>query len=58
LRLPFGLSIERDRAFATPFALSVWADVARDLGSIIAAEAALARRRHDLSPDPELPPSP
>ncbi len=38
VHLPFGLRIERDRAFATPFALSLWAATARRLGSIIAAE--------------------
>ncbi len=55
LRLPFGLSIERDRAFATPFPLSVWADQARQSGSILAAEAELAARAL-IPPDPELPP--
>ncbi len=56
LRLPFGLRIERDRAFATPFPLSVWADAARLTGSIIAAEAALFARSRGAPDDPELPP--
>ena len=55
LYLPFGLRIERDRAFATPFPLSVWADQARLSGSILAAEAVLAARAL-LPPNPELPP--
>ena len=49
VRLPFGLGIERDEHFATPFALSVWADRARREGSIIAAEAAL---RGEIPPGP------
>lgn len=44
LRLPFGLTIERDLFFASDAPLSVWADVARRTGSIVAAEATLARR--------------
>lgn len=55
LHLPFGLGIERDRAFATPFPLSVWADQARLSGSIPAAEAVLSARAF-LPPDRELPP--
>jgi hypothetical protein len=57
LRLPFGPTIERDRAFATAHPLSVWADQARRCGSIIAAEAALAGAAHPPSDDPELPPA-
>lgn len=49
VRLPFGLGIERDEDFSTPFALSVWADRARSEGSIIAAEAAL---RSEIPPGP------
>ncbi|WP_066793606.1 DUF2958 domain-containing protein [Sphingomonas soli] len=48
-RLPFGLGIERDEDFSTPFALSVWADRARREGSIIAAEAVL---RSEIPPGP------
>ncbi|WP_066585577.1 DUF2958 domain-containing protein [Sphingomonas pruni] len=51
VRLPFGLHIERDEAFATDVPLSRWADVARRKGSIILAQAALACP-HPLPPDP------
>ncbi|MET3473257.1 hypothetical protein ABIC78_003807 [Novosphingobium sp. 1529] len=60
VRLPFGLAIERDCAFATAHPLSVWAAWARRSGSILGAQAMLWR----LGPDadeapaaPELPPS-
>ena len=43
VRLPFGLRIERDLAFASPHRLSVWAVEARRAGSIIAAERLLTR---------------
>jgi hypothetical protein len=43
LRLPFGLRIERDLDFASNAPLSCWADSARALGSIIAAEQTLLR---------------
>lgn len=42
LRLPFGLSIERDQWFSTSIPLSVWASTARSAGSLIAAEQMLA----------------
>lgn len=42
LRLPFGLSIERDIAFSTEHALSAWAEAARASGSLGAAERILA----------------
>lgn len=42
LRLPFGLTIERDRSFRTSIGLSVWAETARTSGSISAAEQVLA----------------
>jgi hypothetical protein len=49
VRLPYGLAIERDCAFASALALSVWADTARRQGSILAAESLIA---HPLpSPD-------
>ena len=38
VRLPFGLSIERDLDFATAHPVSVWAGAARLAGSIIGAE--------------------
>lgn len=54
IRLPFGLAIERDRAFEPMAALSVWTDEARRLGSITRAEAALRRRRREpLLPKPD-----
>ena len=43
LRLSFGLRIERDVGFATPFPLSAWARAARLAGSIIQAETFLNR---------------
>ena len=42
LRLPFGLTIERDLWFSTSVALSVWAETARAAGSLMAAEQILA----------------
>jgi hypothetical protein len=39
VRLPGGLTIERDIAFNGRLPLSVWVDLARDLGSIRSAEA-------------------
>ncbi len=54
IHLPFGLRIERDRAFSTAHPLSVWTAEARRCGSLLAAEAALARRNRPS--DPELPP--
>ena len=38
VRLPFGLSIERDLHFATDKPLSAWADMARGKGAIFLAE--------------------
>jgi hypothetical protein len=55
LRLPFGLSIERDLFFATTVPLSVWADTARRAGSISAAETVLTRTAR--APDPLPPPA-
>ncbi|EZP84003.1 hypothetical protein BV97_01196 [Novosphingobium resinovorum] len=53
VRLPFGLAIERDRAFDPLAPLSVWTEAAQRLGSISRAEAALRRRKADkLLPDP------
>jgi hypothetical protein len=46
IRLPFGLGIERDTAFATLHPLSIWADWARRTGSLMRTEALL---RHTLS---------
>lgn len=52
VRLPFGMGIERDVLFATDLPLSVWADAARQAGSIRAAErivVSTARERGDAS---------
>jgi hypothetical protein len=43
LRLPYGLGIERDLAFATARPLSTWAEVARREGCILLAERLLGR---------------
>lgn len=53
VRLPFGLTIERDLDFTSAVPLSVWADAARRAGSIIQAE--MLFRRAAARPDPELP---
>ncbi len=49
VRLPFGFGIERDILFSGDFPISVWAEAAREVGSIRRAEriidaAARARR--------------
>lgn len=41
IRLPFDMGIERDILFATGLPLSVWAEAARQAGSIRAAERIL-----------------
>ena len=46
LRLPFGLTVERDLHFESAVPLSRWADAARRAGSIAWAEQQL-RRSHD-----------
>lgn len=51
IRLPFGLGVERDIAFATRTPLSAWADIARRLSSLRDAEAAIARVERG-TPDP------
>jgi hypothetical protein len=57
VRLPFGLTIERDLCFESAVPLSVWAATARRAGSIIWAESLLARLACSLAPDPDqLPP--
>jgi hypothetical protein len=56
VRLPFGLSIERDLAFQTQLSLSVWTERARRAGSILSAQT-LLRRAVKTGADPELPPS-
>lgn len=41
IRLPFGLRIQRDPGFVGHVALSQWAQLARHLGSVQAAEGAI-----------------
>lgn len=43
LRLPFSMGIERDILFTGDFPISVWADAAREAGSVRAAERILYR---------------
>jgi hypothetical protein len=52
VRLPFGLGIERDLGFETPFPLSRWADTARRAGSILWAETLLRGAAADELPRP------
>ena len=52
VRLPYGMAIERDIGFDTPFPLSRWADTARSAGAIVFAETLLRRAAAD-----EFPPS-
>lgn len=48
IRLPFGMGIERDLLFTGDFPISVWAEAAREAGSIRDAERMLhARARGD-----------
>jgi len=54
VRLPFGMTIERDIAFATEHPLSTWATWARRSGSIASAEN-LLRRASSTGRVPELP---
>jgi hypothetical protein len=56
VRLPFGLGIERDMAFATIHRLSTWTEWARRAGSILWAET-LLRRAASPPGDDELPPT-
>lgn len=54
VRLPLGLRIERDAGFASDQPLSRWAERARALGSIIAAQAAF----RTPTASPQLPTAP
>ena len=56
LRLPLGLRIERDIGFSTTVSLSVWADPARRVGSVIQAQSII--RRIESTPVPEIPSDP
>ncbi len=51
LRLPFGMGIERDILFTGDFPLSVWADAARQAGSIRTAERILYRAARASQPN-------
>jgi hypothetical protein len=50
VRLPFGLSIERDLYFEGRVPLSVWTETARRAGSIRAAEAIVRRLPNPTRP--------
>lgn len=50
LRLPFGMGIERDIFFTGDVPISVWAETARETGSIRAAERLLYRARAAFAP--------
>ncbi|PZQ63475.1 MAG: single-stranded DNA endonuclease [Phenylobacterium zucineum] len=53
VKLPFGLTIERDVHFEGRVPISTWADIARRAGSISAAEAIVAQAAaHGASPPP------
>ena len=54
VRLPYGLWIERQLGFTTPFPLSIWAEWARRAGSILWTETIL-RRAAESGAEPELP---
>lgn len=56
VKLPYGLTIERDLSFTTRFGLSVWADWSRRAGSILWAETLL--RRVEMSVPPGTDPLP
>lgn len=55
VRLPFGLSIERDEHFEPLAPLSAWADTVRHMGAITLAEAELRRMAASAS-GPQIPP--
>jgi len=56
VKLPYGLTFERDLSFATRFSLSIWADWSRRAGSILWAETLL--RRVEMSVPPGTDPLP
>ncbi len=55
IRLPYGLSIERDLNFSTVHRLSKWAETARQAGSILRAQTLLRRAAQAGTelPDPD-----
>lgn len=57
VRLPFGLGIERDIFFSGDFPISVWAEAAREAGSIRAPNgSSMPRRVHGGRAPDVLPP--
>ena len=46
LRLPFGMRIERDIHFSSEIPISIWAEAARETGSIRAAERVIHGAEH------------
>ena len=54
VRLPFGMGIERDLLFTGDFPISVWAEAARETGSIRAAERLLYRVGASFSVHPPI----
>jgi hypothetical protein len=54
VRLPFGMTIERDLSFETAVPLTIWAETARRAGSILWAET-LLRRAVQTGAAPDLP---
>jgi hypothetical protein len=54
VRLPFGMTIERDLSFESAFPLTIWTETARRAGSILWAET-LLRRAEQIGADPDLP---
>jgi hypothetical protein len=51
VKLPFGLTIERDVAFEGRVPLSTWAEIARRTGSVREAEAVVRALPRPVSPD-------
>lgn len=56
VRLPFGLTIERDIGFDGQLPLSIWAETARFAGSILSAEPLVREIAATLPKRPDLPP--
>lgn len=55
VRLPFGLTIERDIGFEGQLPLSIWAETARLSGSILSAEPLIREIAATWPKPPELP---
>ncbi len=52
IHLPFGMRIERDEGFTTPFGLARWAQAAQEAGSIVEAIPVMRRAAADEFPSP------